>query len=130
MSMDEIFNCLPKNIKDSIIKKFKPEYEKHINTNCTPYLRKYNECLENKRNFLTKSHSSSYLIFKKEINEDTKELIEYDTKVMCKEGYKELENCLDGLFLGVVQGMGDNYKEVRERFYLYLKYDYIKDLKK
>lgn len=128
-SMNDIFNCLGKNQRDAIIKKFKPEYEKHINTYCLPFLRKYNDCRENKKNSLTKSHSTSMLIFKKEINDDTRELIDYDTKLMCKDDYKELEKCLDELYTGIITGMGDNNKELRERLYLYFKYDYIKDMK-
>ena len=129
MSMNDIFNCLPKNQKDAIIKKMKPEYEKYINAHCLPFLKKYNDCRETKRNNLTKSHSRSYFIYTKEIDEDTKELIEYDTKIMCKDDYKDLNKCLDDLYTGVLQGMGDNNREIRERLYLFLKYDYLRGLK-
>jgi hypothetical protein len=129
MSMNDIFNCLPKNQRDIIIKKFKPEYEKHIDNYCTPYLRKYNECKENKRKSFNNIYSKSYFIFSKEINDDKKELIEYDIKVMCKDDYKELEKCLNELYKGIINGMGENNREIRERLFLYLKYDYIKDIK-
>lgn len=129
MSMNDIFNCLAKVQRETIIKKFKPEYEKHIDTYCTPFLRKFNQCRENKKNSLTKSHSSSYFIFKKEIDEETKDLIEYDTKIMCKDDFKELDKCLDELYNGVIKGMENNNREIRERLYLFLKYDYLKGLK-
>lgn len=129
MSNDDIFKGIPKREQEIIINNLKPEYEKVIDTYCTPLIKDYNNCIENNKKSLSQYYSSSFLFFKKDIDENIKELINYDTKLKCKNDYLELNDCLDHFYKGLMKGLKDSHISLRERFYIYLKYDYIKDLK-
>ncbi len=114
------------------IEKVKPSYDELVSQQCTHFLKNYNDCVETKKKQLTKSHSKSIFFWKsKEITEDTNLLIDYDSKVLCKEKYYELSECLNQMYMSSfspLMSKGDERK-FRERFYLFLKYNYIKDLK-
>ena len=134
MSINEIFNLRNeyKNLSSQVEQKIKPQYDQLVSTHCTQFLKNLNDCVETKKTQLTKSYSRSALFWKtKEITDETKELIDYDSKVLCKSKYHDLSDCLDQIYMSAflpILGNGDE-KKFKERFYLYLKYNYVKDLK-
>lgn len=134
MSINEIFNFKNeyKHLSKQVEEKIKPNYDQLVSTHCTQFLKTLNDCVETKKKKLTKSYTRSVFFWKsKEVTEDTKELIDYDSKISCKEKYHELSDCLDQIYMSAflpILGNGDE-KKFKERFYLYLKYNYVKDLK-
>ena len=134
MSIHEIFSFKNeyKNMSTQVEQKIKPNYDQLVSTHCTQFLKNYNDCVETKKSQLAKSYSRSVFFWKKkEITDDINELIDYDTKVQCKEKYNELSDCLDQIYMSAflpILGNGEE-KKFKERFYLYLKYNYVKDLK-
>lgn len=133
MSIGEIFHFKNefKHLSNQIEQKIKPNYDQLVATHCTQFLKSYNDCLESKKKSLAKNYGNSFFFWKdNKSSEEVKELVDYDAKTMCKSKYAELSDCLDQIYMSAfLPILGPEEKKFKERFYLYLKYNYIKDLK-
>ena len=135
MSIEEIFNLSKdnKNLSQLVKDQIKPNYDKFVSAHCTQYLKTFNDCREKNITHLTKNYTNPWFFRKKrEITDDIRELIEYDAKILCKPKYQELSECLDQIytngFLPTINKSED--KRLKERFYLFLKYSYVRDINK
>jgi len=134
IKINEIFNFKNeyKHLSKHIEEKIKPNYDQLVSTHCTHFLKNLNDCVEAKKKQLTNSYSKPALFWKKkDITEETNELIDYDSKIFCKSKYHELSDCLDQIYMSAFLPAisSPDEKQFKERFYLFLKYNYVKDLK-